>query len=263
MNVIQKVSLCWVGAGAEHLRRADPALGRLMAAGGDPPRGLEPHPRVPGGCFEALAKSVAFQQLAGKAAGSIWARVVEVLGGRVEPGRVLRAPTEALRVAGLSGRKAECIRSLAKAFEAGELSDTGLESAGESAVVEAVTAVKGIGAWTADMFLIFHLRRADVLPVGDLGVRKGFAKVYGLSSLPDAAQMRDIAEKWRPFRSVGALYMWQAADERAPKSDGAGKGKKRRKPPQGTLGVQPVEPPEAPHKKKPRGVERRMTGRGG
>jgi len=236
-----------------------------MAGGAAPPRCLEPRPRAPGGCFEALSKSVVSQQLAGKAAGSIWARVVEVLGGRVEPGRVLRAPTEALRVAGLSGRKAECIRSLARAFEAGELSDTGLENAEETAVVEAVTAVKGIGAWTADMFLIFHLRRADIIPVGDLGVRKGFAKTYGLSSLPDAAKMLEIAEKWRPFRSVGTLYMWQAADERTPKGSGGGtKAKNRReKPPLGTLGAEPVEPLQAPQKKKPRGLERRMAGRRG
>ena len=179
----------------------------------------------------------------------------------MEPGRVLRAPTEALRGAGLSGRKAECIRSLARAFEAGDLSDTGLENAEEAAVVQAVTAVKGIGPWTADMFLIFHLRRADILPVGDLGVRKGFAKAYGLSSLPDASKMLKIAEKWRPFRSVGTLYMWQAADERTRKDNDRGtKAKKRReKPSRGTLGVEPVEPPQAPHKKKPRGLERRMA----
>lgn len=258
---------CW-RAGAERVRGADPALGelarRLEAAGGAPPRGLEPGPRVPGGCFEALAKSVAYQQLAGKAAGSIWTRVVQTLGGRVEPGLVLRAG-EALREAGLSGSKAECIRALARAFEAGDLSDAELESADEAAVVRSVTAIKGIGAWTADMFLIFHLRRPDVLPVGDYGVRKGFMKVYGLSALPDAARMRKIAEVWRPYRSVGALYMWQAADDKgsgkAGPNSGSSEGKKRAK--RTGENTPPVAPSKKSRQQQPRSESARKKAEGG
>lgn len=249
------------------MRGADPALGalarRLEAAGGAPPRGLEPGPRVPGGCFEALAKSVAYQQLAGKAAGSIWTRVVQTLGGRVEPGLVLRAG-EGLRAAGLSGSKAECIRALARAFEAGDLADAKLESADEATVVRSVTAIKGIGAWTADMFLIFHLRRPDVLPVGDYGVRKGFMKAYGLSTLPDAAKMREIAEVWRPYRSVGALYMWQAADDKGSRKagpdSGSPGGKKRAK--RTGESAPPATPPKKKQKSRPESARKEAEGGG-
>jgi len=195
-------------AAVAHLRRADPVLGRVIDSVG--PFTLEP--RV--GSFPALARAIFFQQLAGPAARAIMRRVLDLLGTDDErfyaPQEFLAASDEDLRAAGLSRQKLVYLRDLASKFASGELREDEFADMDDEDVIRRVASVKGIGRWTAEMFLIFSLGRPDVLPVDDLGVRRGFQQVYGLDGAPSPEQMRIIAEAWRPFRTVGAWYMWRS-----------------------------------------------------
>ena len=195
-------------AAVAHLRRADPVLARLIDSVG--PFTLEPR----SGSFRALAQAIFFQQLAGPAARAIMGRVLALLGTDDErfftPEQFLAATDEDLRAAGLSRQKLAYLRDLAQKFAAAELSEHEFADLDDEDVILRVTSVKGIGRWTAEMFLIFSLGRPDVLPVDDLGVRRGFQQVYGLDGLASPEQMRTIAEPWRPFRSVGTWYMWRS-----------------------------------------------------
>ena len=195
-------------AATTHLRKVDPILASVMDSVG--PFSLQTRD----GAFPSLAQAIFFQQLAGPAARAIMRRVLARLGADEErfftPERFLAAPDEELRSAGLSRQKVSYLRDLSRRFVTGELKEDELPQLDDEGVVRAVSAVKGIGRWTAEMFLIFSLGRPDVLPVLDLGVRRGFQRVYGFDHLPNADEMRQVAEPWRPYRSVGTWYMWRA-----------------------------------------------------
>ncbi len=191
-----------------HLRAADPTLARLIEEGG--PFTLEPRD----GSFRTLGRAIFFQQLAGPAARAILNRVLAALGTDEEhwftPEQFLAATGEDVRTAGVSRQKLLYLRDLAERFASGELSEDDFHHLDDEAVIERASRVKGIGRWTAEMFLIFSLGRPDVLPVDDLGVRRGIQVTYGLPELPKPDEMRVIAEPWRPYRSVGSWYMWRA-----------------------------------------------------
>ena len=195
-------------AAVAHLRQADPILARVIDSVG--PFALEPR----GGPFPALAMAIFFQQLAGPAARAIMKRVLDLLNTDearfFTPEAFLAAADEDLRTAGLSRQKLSYLRDLADKFASGQLQEDEFAALDDEEVISRVSSVKGIGRWTAEMFLIFSLGRPDVLPVDDLGVRRGFQLTYGLDGLASPEQMRAIAEPWRPFRSVGTWYMWRS-----------------------------------------------------
>jgi len=163
--------------------------------------------------FAYLLKAIVFQQLASKAATTIHSRVLAVVDAENEltPAAVLATPLEHLRSAGLSERKASYILDLAAHFADGRLTDELLRTASDEELVSALTAVQGIGPATCDSFLIFQLERPDVLPVGNLGVRKGLAKFYGLDKMPTPAEMEKLSEDWSPYRSYASYYLWKSA----------------------------------------------------
>jgi DNA-3-methyladenine glycosylase II len=160
--------------------------------------------------FARLCTSIVNQQLSTASAAAIRGRFVDVLGGEPTPDRVLAADEAALREAGLSGTKVEYLREAAGAFRDGDrdLTREGLADASDEAVVDALTEIRGVGEWTARMYLIFALGREDVLPLGDLAVRKGIERVYNDGEELSRGEMREIAEPWRPYRSYGTRYIW-------------------------------------------------------
>ena len=166
--------------------------------------------RHPGGAFGALARSILYQQLAGRAAAAIHARFLALYGGRPTPDAVLATPDEALRAAGLSAAKAASIKDLASRVLDGTLRLGGLGRLADDEVVTRLSAVRGIGPWTAEMFLIFQLLRPDVWPVGDLGVRLGYARIHGLDDPPTPPELSSLGERYRPHRTVAAWYCWRA-----------------------------------------------------
>ncbi len=190
------------------LRRRDPALGAVIRRVG--PCGLEAR----GDPYRALVRSVVYQQLAGAAAGAILGRVRARFGGRIpRPERLLAATDAELRSDGLSRQKIAAIRGVAHAFADKSLCNRRLRRMPDEEVVDAVTQLRGIGEWTAHMLLMFSLGRPDVLPVGDYGVRKGAQMLYELDDLPKPAELTSLAERWRPYRSVGAWYLWAVVDQ--------------------------------------------------
>jgi DNA-3-methyladenine glycosylase II len=159
--------------------------------------------------------SILFQQLAGNAARAIMRRWLALYGpeGRMpSPQEVLATTEEQFRAAGVSRQKAGYIRDLATHIVEGRLNFDRIDELSDDEVIERLTAVKGIGVWTAHMFLMFHLARPDILPVGDLGVRNGMRAAYGLEATPTPKQAAEIGERWRPYRSAGSWYMWRAAE---------------------------------------------------
>jgi DNA-3-methyladenine glycosylase II len=151
------------------------------------------------------------QQLSTKAAGAIWERLLEVIGGGTpSPSALLAAEPEALRGAGLSWSKVAYLRDLAERVQDGELDPERLGELTDDEVVEELTRIKGVGRWTAEMFLIFNLGRPDVLAAGDLGIRRAVQREYGMEELPDFAEMERIAEPWRPHRTLACLYLWRS-----------------------------------------------------
>jgi DNA-3-methyladenine glycosylase II len=192
-----------------HLRQTDPILARLIAQVGKCGYQL----RADGAHFDHLVRAIVYQQLAGKAAATIHARVKEIYGGRAPTPAELAATSSArLRRAGLSRQKLSYLKDLARRVASGRLSLDGLEGASDEAVIEALTAIRGVGTWTAQMFLMFRLGRLDVLPVLDLGIQKGMRHAFGLRRMPRPAQMERIAADWRPYRSVACWYLWRAAE---------------------------------------------------
>jgi DNA-3-methyladenine glycosylase II len=196
----------------EQLRASDPVMRRLVDEHGplDEEERRRGRPLEP---YGALVRSIVGQQLSTKAARSIYERLTALFDGRTPtPPELLAADPEDVRSVGLSRPKVAYLRSLAEHVESGELELARLSELPDEEVTEQLTAVKGLGQWTADMFLIFHLGRPDVLPVGDLGVRRAVERVYGLPDLPDAAQLTEIGEPWRPHRSLASLYLWRSLD---------------------------------------------------
>lgn len=162
--------------------------------------------------FSYLVRSITYQQLAGKAAATIHGRLVEALGGRVTAERVLATGDEPLRGAGLSRAKLAAIRDLAEKASSGEVRLDDLGALDDEAVVERLVRVRGIGRWTAEMTLLFHLRRPDVWPVTDLGVRAGAARVFGMAEPPSPRELALVGLGYRPWRSAAAWYCWRAVD---------------------------------------------------
>ncbi|HUF12701.1 MAG TPA: hypothetical protein VMN78_06365 [Longimicrobiales bacterium] len=194
-------------AATERLRE-DPAFGPLVERVG--PVRLRPRR---GNAFESLAAAIVYQQLAGKAALAIHGRFVEALGGEVTPARVLAAPDATLRAAGLSAAKLAAVRDLALRSGNGEVPLEGLDALDDDAVIASLVRVRGIGSWTAHMYLMFDLARPDVWPSGDLGVRAGLGRVLGLPAAPTPREMELIGVGYRPWRSAVAWYCWRALEK--------------------------------------------------
>jgi DNA-3-methyladenine glycosylase II len=190
-----------------HLMKADPVMRGIIKKVGD--LGLEAR----GEPYEALLRSVLYQQLAGAAAAAIERRFLGLFGDRIpKPHELAAVADDDLRAAGLSRQKSGYLRSIAEHFASGQLTNRKLRRAADEEVIEQVTQVKGIGQWTADMLLIFCLGRPDVLPVGDLGVRNSMMAAYRLEDPPKPDDMVRISESWRPYRSAGAWYLWRRGD---------------------------------------------------
>jgi DNA-3-methyladenine glycosylase II len=197
-----------------HLRDADPRLRTLIDEVGElgersGRRGVKPHDY-----YGALVRAIIGQQLSSKVARVMVGRLWDRFGGRPPtPAEVLADDPEELRSAvGLSRAKVAFLRSLAEHVTTGELDLERLSDERDEQVTAELVAVKGIGEWTADMFLIFQLDRPDVLPVGDLGIRAAFRRLYDLPELPSAAEMERIAEPWRPYRSTASRFLWRSLD---------------------------------------------------
>ncbi|MGH7390175.1 MAG: DNA-3-methyladenine glycosylase family protein [Candidatus Rokuibacteriota bacterium] len=195
-------------AGAlDHLTRSDPVLAAIIARVG--PFAISY--REP--TFETLARAIVFQQLNGKAARTIWQRLVDAGGGEpLTPDAVRRLRLPALRRVGLSRQKASYVRELARHTADGTLDFAALPAMSDDEVIAALTQIKGIGVWSAHMFLIFALRRHDVLPVGDYGVRAAIKKLYRKRKLPAPRDMERLARSWRPYCSVACWYLWRSQD---------------------------------------------------
>ena len=193
------------------LRASDPRMAALIAHS----RRYEIAPAVSIRPFDALAESIAYQQLNGKAAASIWNRVRALYPKRkrLDPEKVLATPDETLRAAGLSRAKIAAIKDLAaKTLDGTVPSSRVLLRMSDDEIVARLTTVRGIGRWTVEMLLLFDLGRPDVWPVDDYGVRKGFARTFGKRKLPTPKQLMKHGEKWRPYRSLAAWYFWRAVD---------------------------------------------------
>lgn len=164
--------------------------------------------------FRSLCRAVIGQQLSGAAAEAIYRRFLAQFAGRgfPTPAAVLATSHEELRAAGLSGAKARTLHDLSAKLEDGTVPRRRLSRMDDDELREVLTQVKGIGPWSVDMFLIFALWRPDVLPVGDLGVRKGMQRHFGLAGLPEAETMRELADPWAPYRTVASWYMWRVLE---------------------------------------------------
>ena len=152
------------------------------------------------------------QQISVKAAETIFRRLKEALGGRISPRRVLELNAKALRAAGVSGQKVSYLRDLAEKWTDRTITPQHFSRLSDEEIIETLTQVRGIGRWTAEMFLIFSLTRLDVLPVDDLGFQRAVQLAYGYRSLPAARTIRRIAEHWRPYRSIATWYLWRSLD---------------------------------------------------
>jgi DNA-3-methyladenine glycosylase II len=196
----------WAAA-VRHLRRVDPHLRAIIDRVG--PCRLEPYPHR----FGALVRSIISQQISTKAAASIHARLVALGGEPHQPTRLIELGEANLRSVGLSSAKARYVLNLAEAVASGQVPlDDFDDSWDDLDITEALTAVKGIGVWTAEMFLIFALNRPDILPAGDLGVRVGLRDRHGLAELPRPRDCHALAEPWRPYRSIASWYIWKGTD---------------------------------------------------
>jgi len=198
----------WRDADAQ-LAAASPAMAAAVAALG-PCRLVRR--RAPGGTFGALARAICYQQLAGAAAAAIHARFAALYGGCPTPAAVAATPAAALRGAGLSAAKAAALADLAARCLDGTVPAQGWSRLGDDEVVERLATVRGVGPWTAQMFLVFQLNRPDVWPTGDLGVRAGFARIHGLALPPPPRELAVLGEPYRPWRSVAAWYCWRAME---------------------------------------------------
>ncbi|WP_119067539.1 DNA-3-methyladenine glycosylase family protein [Rubrobacter indicoceani] len=163
--------------------------------------------------YGALLRTIVGQQLSVKAAASIYAKVTALYGGAPPaPEQLLSTGEEELRACGLSRPKISYLRDLARRTTEGEMRFSEMDGMPDAEVIARLTAVKGLGRWSADMFLMFHLRRPDVLPVGDLGVRRAIERAYNLPELPGPGEMEQIAGPWRPHRTLASLYLWESLD---------------------------------------------------
>lgn len=192
-------------AALAHLRQMDPKLAPLIDTHGHPTirPGRDP--------VHSLARAIVSQQLSGKAADTIWGRFLALYPPRAFPAakKLLATPDADLRSAGLSGAKAAAIKDLARHVVEKRLDPAKLPQLTDPEIAAALLPVRGIGPWSVDMFLMFTLARPDVLPVGDLGIRKGMQRHFGLRKLPEAKKMIALAARWQPYRTIGSWYMWR------------------------------------------------------
>jgi len=194
------------------LRDGDPVMARLIDEHGAAVR-RDLRRERPGDAYGALLRSIVGQQLSTKAAATIYGRMLELFGGHAPtPKQLLAADPEAIRAAGLSRPKIAYLRDLAEHVESGALELERLPELSDEEVAAQLTAIKGLGQWTADMFLMFHLRRPDVLPVGDQGIRRAVQVEYRLRKLPDPKRLERIARPWRPHRTLACLFLWSSLD---------------------------------------------------
>ncbi len=189
-----------------HLKKSDPVLAEIIERVG-PYKMNYDEP-----AFHSLAEAIVYQQLHGKAAATIFKRLTDLAGGRLSPENILKLSEEQMRAAGLSKQKLAYLRDLAAKTHSGELDFGRLPELPDAEVIRHLTQVKGIGVWTAHMFLMFSLRRPDVLPTGDLGIQMAIRKHYRKRKLPKPAQMEKIAKCWVPYRSVACWYLWRSLD---------------------------------------------------
>jgi DNA-3-methyladenine glycosylase II len=190
-----------------HLKKADPLLGSVIDRVG----AYRMEYRDPD--FQTLVRSIVYQQLSGKVATVIFNRLAALLPeGQITPEAILKLTPLKMRRAGLSKQKTVYIRDLARKTVRGKIRFDGLNELADADVIQHLTQVKGIGVWTAHMFLMFALRRPDVLPIGDLGVRSAIRKVYGLEELPHPKQVEELALSWRPYCSVASWYLWRSLE---------------------------------------------------
>jgi DNA-3-methyladenine glycosylase II len=193
-----------------YLRGQDPVLRRLIDAGGPIDPATDRRGSRPDG-YEAIARAIVGQQLSTKAAASIWGKLVDAFGGRMpEPAELLAADDDVLRGAGLSRAKVGFLRDLATRIAEGKLDLKRLPELSDEDVIAQLIEIHGVGRWTAEMFLIFHLGRPDVVSTGDLGIRRAVQTEYGLGELPAPAELERIAEPWRPHRTLACLYLWRS-----------------------------------------------------
>ena len=194
------------------LRDADPVMARLIAEHAAVVRRDLKRER-PGDAYGALLRSIVGQQLSTKAASTIYGRMIDIFGGHAPtPKQLLAADPEEIRAAGLSRPKIAYLRDLAQHVEDGTLELDRLDELPDEEVSAQLTAIKGLGQWTADMFLMFHLRRPDVLPVGDQGIRRAVQVEYLMRKLPDPKRLEKVARPWRPHRTLACLFLWSSLD---------------------------------------------------
>jgi DNA-3-methyladenine glycosylase II len=201
-------------AARRQLAAADPAMAALIERIGKidlKTRLRRRSEERPPDAYGALLRAIVGQQLSTKAARTIYLRVCDLFGGTTpSPEQLLEASEKDLRAAGLSGRKVEYIRDLAAHVLSGELELDRLDELSDEEAIAEMVAVRGLGQWTAEMFLLFHLERPDVLSGGDLGIRKAVQIEYGLEEMPAPQQVLEIGEAWRPHRSLASLYLWES-----------------------------------------------------
>ena len=192
-----------------HLRKADPVLAKIIHAVGPCRYAV----RDEGTHFDALCRSIIYQQLSTKAAATIHGRFLDLFPNRIpSPGLLLSIPEEKLRAVGLSGQKSRYIRDLAAQVQTGALPLDHVESLTDGEVIAHLIQVKGIGVWTAQMFLMFRLGRLDVLPDLDLGIRNAIKKAYRVRGVPTPKRIAKIGEPWRPYASIACWYLWRSLD---------------------------------------------------
>ncbi len=201
MSVLQRA--------ADELGSRDPVLAALIDRFGYPTWGRKPRMAER---FETLAEAICYQQLSGKAAATIWSRTVDAIGGHATPAAFLSTPMETLRSAGLSNNKALALLDLSAHVADGRVDLSSAGRRNENTVIDELIQVRGIGLWTAEMFLISALHRMDVWSTRDLGIRKGYAAAYGLADVPTAHDLEPLGDPFRPYRSVASHYFWAIAD---------------------------------------------------
>jgi DNA-3-methyladenine glycosylase II len=199
---------CWDDA-CKHLARRDRVMRKLIPQFGDG------RLQSPGDAFTTLARSIVGQQISVKAAQSVWDKFAALVDGpssRLQPGAVLALDATAIRAAGLSARKVEYLRDLARHFESGSVHVREWQQMDDEAIIEELVAIRGIGRWTAEMFLIFHLMRPNVLPLDDVGLIQGISVNYFSGEPVSRAEAREVGDAWAPFRSVATWYIWRSLD---------------------------------------------------
>ena len=196
-----------IDKGLKHLKQEDEKMGRLIA------EFEKPEFKKDSDYFEALVRAIVYQQLSGKAAATIYKRFKNLFpqNKHFTPIMVKERSHEELRSAGLSNQKASYIHNIANAFYTGAIPKD-IDTIGDNEVIECLTTIKGVGPWTAKMFLMFTLNRPDVFPVTDLGIQKGFQLFFQFDVLPSTKKMMEIAEAWRPYRTLASWYLWRLVE---------------------------------------------------